>query len=100
MKLKRRESKPIKIRGFFAFIPRTIISAAWAGVVRSRFLSSFALLRSISSSDKSTFSPIRAFFTMLVLTPPGCIAETAMFVPSSSWRRDSVKPRTANLLAQ
>ncbi len=44
---------------------------------------------------------IRAVLAMLVLIPPGCtqLAETPESSMSSSWRNDSVKPRTAYLVA-
>ena len=37
---------------------------------------------------------------MLVFTPPGCTVTARTPVPRSSWRSESVKPRTANFEAQ
>ena len=41
----------------------------------------------------------RALVAIAVFTPPGWTTVRPTPVPSSSWRRVSEKPRTANLLA-
>ncbi len=85
---------------FFCTAP-TMISAALAGVVMKDFSNS----RLEASVDlpvaPATLASTRAARAMLVLMPPGCthVALTHDRVSSRSWRSDSVKPRTAYLLA-
>ncbi len=76
--------------------------AAFSGVVRSNW--SLNCSRALSGAWPVTLamlSFIRAVLAMLVLIPPGCtqLAETPESSMSSSWRNDSVKPRTAYLVA-
>ncbi|MNY43942.1 hypothetical protein D3C86_1789280 [compost metagenome] len=92
----------MRMRRLSRSTPRSITSAALSGVVRSSW--SLNCWRAWLASWPVTLarlSFIRAVLAMLVLMPPGCtqLAETPQSSMSSSWRSDSVKPRTANLVA-
>jgi len=74
--------------------------AAFSGLVMNSFSKSW---RACSGSEpmSTRLACIRALRAMLVLMPPGCtvVADTPQRAMSSSSRRASVKPRTANLAA-
>ena len=93
-----RASEPISTRRLLPFTPLRMVWEASSGVVRNIFSKS---RRALSTSPVifSTPAPMRALRAILVLMPPGCteVQDTRPPSISSSWRRASVKPRTANL---
>jgi hypothetical protein len=56
-------------------------------------------VRRLAASSSERLAGMRAFLAIDVAMPPGCTTVTPMRVSASSWRKDSEKPRTANLLA-
>jgi hypothetical protein len=71
-----------------------MIFAAFSGVVLVNFLSKKSVNVAVSTPSAAV-----ALRMMAVLIPPGCtvVTLTGCLATSISWRRASVKPRTANL---
>ena len=76
-----------------------MISAALSGVVRSSASNSAAICSWLRPRPSGSFLT-RALRAMLVLIPPGWTVTARTPVPRSSWRSESVNPRTANFEAQ
>ena len=73
-----------------------IRSAAVSAVVKDNF--SWRLTTDDLSCIRSLLDLKRLFLAMLVRMPPGKTTDAETPVPLSSWFKDSVKPRMANLL--
>jgi|GEM_PF-1980760 len=89
--------QPISTRGRRSSTPRRIAAAAVLGGMVSIRL---ALARPLAASDSETPDPYLAVIAMRVAIPPGWTQVTPTLSGASSDRSASVKPRTANLLAQ
>ncbi len=98
---KTRASGPISTRRLFFCTAPTMTSAALAGVVMKDFSNSLLATSAGLPVAVATLGSNLAERAMLVLMPPGWthVALTHDRVSSRSWRSDSVKPRTAYLLA-
>ncbi len=85
----------------FLRTPARIVRAASSAVVMKNFSKLSLPCCSLSTMKPTMFFATRLDCAMFVRMPPGCtqVADTPHFIMSSSWRSDSVKPRTANLVA-
>ena len=84
-------------RGRRFSIAATISAAAVSGGMVSSLAN---CLRPCSYSSTETPDPVRALSAIRVLMPPGWTTVTPTPFSASSCRTASLKPRTANLLAE
>ncbi|EDS99831.1 hypothetical protein BamIOP4010DRAFT_6648 [Burkholderia ambifaria IOP40-10] len=94
-------SRPISTRRLFRRTPARIVRAASSAVVMKNFSNVSRPCCSLATMKPTMFFETRLACAMFVRIPPGCthVADTPHFIMSSSWRNDSVKPRTANFVA-
>ena len=87
---------PTRIRGLAPF---DAANDCFAGVSGGMLRKESKEVRAWRPRRQKRLSGMRAFLAIDVAMPPGWTTVTPMRVSASSWRKDSEKPRTANLLA-
>ena len=93
-------SGPISARRRSRWTAMRICAAAFSGLVMKARSKSLTDLSGLPATSR-TLACMRALRAMFVLIPPGWIVVTETLAPSisSSMRRESLNPRTANFAA-